>query len=381
MKTALEKIEEEALQEIKDYSTGKKYFVSKFQDNVRKHNIKAKKKLIGTGNEGALSGTGPMEEQIEIDETIEKEGSEYCLKAKSGRNLGCSTSRAGAEQREREVNYFKHKKKKVKESISLEEGIMDWINSRLSRNQGTEKAKPPKQEEAQEYINVSKPDPSHELYIGAFPLPNDGQLDDAMNRWKFDFIVNMSIDIKKLFENNPIYKKYKDEQKIIDEFAFEDEDFNDFQYAEYDNPTEQSARIIQTMNQSIERDTKIISDAANKVKELIDSGKKVLVVCTEGVNRSVVTTIMALIALGKTNLDAYQLVKKARLETFAGPVRAREEEEAAKYGTRLRDMRKNVLQISSKPHRKFRTIAGLPQDLEESLKKLIAQALKEYYNR
>lgn len=59
---ALKKIEEKALQEIKDYSTGKKYFVSKFQEKVRKRNIKAKKKLIGRGNAGALSGLGPMEE-------------------------------------------------------------------------------------------------------------------------------------------------------------------------------------------------------------------------------------------------------------------------------------------------------------------------------
>jgi len=59
---ALKKIEDKALQELKDYSTGKKYFVSDFQEKVRKRNIKAKKKLIGKGNEGALSGIGPMEE-------------------------------------------------------------------------------------------------------------------------------------------------------------------------------------------------------------------------------------------------------------------------------------------------------------------------------
>jgi len=71
MKTALQKIEDQALQEIKDYSTGKRYFVSKFQDDVRKRNIKAKKKLIGTGNAGALSGAGPLEE-VELDEGILK---------------------------------------------------------------------------------------------------------------------------------------------------------------------------------------------------------------------------------------------------------------------------------------------------------------------
>jgi len=31
---------------------------------------------------------------------------------KSNKNLGCSTSRKGAENREREVQYFKHAKKK-----------------------------------------------------------------------------------------------------------------------------------------------------------------------------------------------------------------------------------------------------------------------------
>ena len=376
MKTALEKIEEEALQEIKDYSTGKKYFISKFQDKVRRSNIKAKKKLIGTGNEGALSGTGPLEEEYVIEERIVKKGSEFCLKSKkSGKNLGCYPTKAGAKKREKQVQYFKH----MKESVELDEGIIDWINSRLGRQQGLETPRPPRQQETQEYINVSKPDPSHELYIGAFPLPNNGELDDAMTRWKFDFIINMSSDIKGLFQNNPVYIKYKD--KIIDDFAFDDVDFNVNQYSEYDNPTEENAKLIQIMNQSIQHDTEMISKASEKAKELIDAGKKVLIVCTEGINRSVVTTIMALIALGKTNLDAYQLVRKARLETIQGPVRTKQEEEAAKYGTRLKDMHQNVLQIRNIPHRKFRGIAGLPQDLEESLKKLIAQALKEYYNR
>ena len=53
--------------------------------------------------------TGEIIEDIE--ETIEKSGDEYCLKSKKNKNLGCSSSRTGAEKREKQVNYFKHKDK------------------------------------------------------------------------------------------------------------------------------------------------------------------------------------------------------------------------------------------------------------------------------
>lgn len=48
-----------------------------------------------------------------LQETIRKKGSKFCLYSKkSNKNLGCYTSRKGAEEREREVQYFKHAKKK-----------------------------------------------------------------------------------------------------------------------------------------------------------------------------------------------------------------------------------------------------------------------------
>ena len=53
--------------------------------------------------------TGEIIEDIE--ETIEKSGDEYCLKSKKNKNLGCSSSRTGAEKREKQVNYVKHKDK------------------------------------------------------------------------------------------------------------------------------------------------------------------------------------------------------------------------------------------------------------------------------
>jgi hypothetical protein len=51
-----------------------------------------------------------------ITETIRKVDGKYCLFSKKTnpktgkkRNLGCYGSKSGAEQREREVQYFKHK--------------------------------------------------------------------------------------------------------------------------------------------------------------------------------------------------------------------------------------------------------------------------------
>ena len=42
-------------------------------------------------------------------EVIRKKDGQYCLIAKTGRNLGCYDSKKGAEKREKQVNYFKHK--------------------------------------------------------------------------------------------------------------------------------------------------------------------------------------------------------------------------------------------------------------------------------
>ena len=47
----------------------------------------------------------------DLDETIVKSSGEHCLKSKKDKNLGCYPSRSGAEKREKQVNYFKHKDK------------------------------------------------------------------------------------------------------------------------------------------------------------------------------------------------------------------------------------------------------------------------------
>ena len=47
----------------------------------------------------------------ELDETIKKRGNKYCLLSKkTKRNLGCYSSKKGAKNREKQVQYFKHMK-------------------------------------------------------------------------------------------------------------------------------------------------------------------------------------------------------------------------------------------------------------------------------
>jgi hypothetical protein len=44
-----------------------------------------------------------------VHEIIRKKGSQWCLYSRTGRNLGCYDTKAGAKERERQVQYFKHR--------------------------------------------------------------------------------------------------------------------------------------------------------------------------------------------------------------------------------------------------------------------------------
>lgn len=43
--------------------------------------------------------------------SIVKRGSKQCVVSRTGKNLGCSKTKKGAQKRLRQVEYFKHKKK------------------------------------------------------------------------------------------------------------------------------------------------------------------------------------------------------------------------------------------------------------------------------
>lgn len=64
---------------------------------------------------------GFINQQGELDETIRKVGSQYRLLSKKGKNLGTYPSKAGAEKRERQVQYFKHANEGMSEGRNNEE--------------------------------------------------------------------------------------------------------------------------------------------------------------------------------------------------------------------------------------------------------------------
>lgn len=118
---------------------------SKFQKIARKNHRKWKLRLLSKGGQKADSGGGPynkkpdynraksappgfggsLEEIEQLDEVIRKKNGKYCLfSKKTKRNLGCYPTRAGAMKRERQVQYFKHLKEEIVNTLIelLEEG-------------------------------------------------------------------------------------------------------------------------------------------------------------------------------------------------------------------------------------------------------------------
>jgi protein-tyrosine phosphatase len=335
MKTALQKIEDQALQEIKDYSTGKRYFVSKFQDSVRKRNIKAKKKLIGTGNEGALSGTGPLEEEYIIEERIVKQGKEYCLKSKNkNKNLGCYPTKAGAKKREKQVQYFKH----MKESIELDEGILQWLGLA-------------KEEEKEQYQDYSQPIQDYPLWIGAFPFK---EMDEAAK--KFDVIILMAKDVVELasLHRAKQYEAYKNKGFIIDEYAIDD--------IEVDPGGEDEK----------------VKNAGQRALQELSQGKRVLITCAQGLNRSAAVTCLTLQGLGISAEEAYRVIQTSR----TAKKQALEFLKASEQNRRAKKLGNQAFMLHGVPHERFLQLVGLDTDkvtLQEKIRKLVAQVLKEAY--
>jgi hypothetical protein len=91
---------------------------------------------------------GFEEETNTVDEHIVKTDGEYELKSKStGKNLGKYPTKAGAEKRERQVQYFKHQNEETLDEISndlaksyTKKAMFDTVTGKKDRNQGMVKA-------------------------------------------------------------------------------------------------------------------------------------------------------------------------------------------------------------------------------------------------
>ena len=76
--------------------------------------MKKSVKKVREGNEGGanMMGMVPVQRkgEQEVNETISKEGENYVVRSKNGKNLGSSPTKEGATKRLRQVEYFKHMK-------------------------------------------------------------------------------------------------------------------------------------------------------------------------------------------------------------------------------------------------------------------------------
>jgi len=112
---------------------------SKFQKIVRANYKKWKIRLLSKGGQKADSGGSPykekpdykmgksapdmLDEEEQLNEIIVKRGDKFCLVSKSKtkegkrKSLGCYPSREGAENREKQVQYFKHLKEEILKTL------------------------------------------------------------------------------------------------------------------------------------------------------------------------------------------------------------------------------------------------------------------------
>jgi hypothetical protein len=84
--------------------------------------------------------------------------------------------------------------------------------------------------------------------------------------------------------------------------------------------------------------------------------------------------------LGISAEDAYRAIQTSR----TAKRQALEYVKASQQGIRPRKLGNQAFMLHGVPHKRFLNLVGIDTDkiaLEERLKKLIAQALKEHYNR
>jgi uncharacterized protein YycO len=67
------------------------------------------KRVKAVSRTSAMGDGGDGSEQVQRESIVKRDGGYRLVSKKSGKNLGTYPTRAGAERREQEVQYFKHK--------------------------------------------------------------------------------------------------------------------------------------------------------------------------------------------------------------------------------------------------------------------------------
>lgn len=325
-----------------------------YQRKMKAKHSRLKKRVIGHGGQKAgppytnkpsmerSKSAPPMgeslhEDQLVIEEHIVKQGKKYCLKSKkSNKNLGCYPTRAGAEKREKQVQYFKH----------VNEGLFDIFKK---------KAKQP------EYTNYSLIEDN--IYVGKRPIEKtidpphkEVLLDDAVNKFDTIFIVSdEQVDLlKKLGHKESDRLKFAELKDTAD-------------------PKEQAAQI------------ELMEKVANQVA---NTKGNVLVACSVGANRSAAIAARALmLRKGIKNITddkqddvANNIIKKIREE------RAKFGLKALQYGKGHKISPGEDLSLSlvkTGDHTEFINFIknGPTSTLEESLRRVIRRLIREQHGR
>jgi protein-tyrosine phosphatase len=315
-----------------------------YQRKMKAKHSRLKKRVIGHGGQKAgppYSEKPSMErsksappigettknDELIIVERIVKKGKQYCLKSKkSNKNLGCYSSKADVEQREREVQTFKH----------MNEGFFNFFKKKEQKPQESEPVETPDEyteapQSAKGYTFLTD-----NLAVGAAPMKYGILSKNALSI--FDKIYIMSDQVAELLMSKDRSTLEANKQKVIL-----------MPVADIDQPIDDIEA-----EKLIEHDKEIIN-AINTVDADLKAGKKILVTCSMGLNRSATVAAGALVKGGLDPEDAIQLIKSRRGE--------------------------KALSLNSKPHQRFINTIRSQKNLEESLRRVIRRLIREEYGR
>lgn len=330
-----------------------------YQRKMKAKHSRLKKRVIGHGGQKAgppytnkpsmerSKSAPPMgesldEDQLVIEEHIVKQGKKYCLKSKkSNKNLGCYPTRAGAEKREKQVQYFKH----------VNEGFMDFF--RKKKPEEEQPAIPAPYTDYNEIGNTG-------IYVGRFPMAKDSKnirsfQPDVLNKFDKIFLV-ADEEVDFLRSRQPdILKQYGDtqdnkENKIV--------------------ATEK--RIDDTANPTSEQ----LSYMEELAVKASNTNGNILIACSAGKNRSSAIAARA-IALKQGGVKSDQ-----DLDNIVNMIRSARGSSALAY-THMHKTGASVDKNKPPQHDAFVNFIknGPTSTLEESLRRVIRRLIREQHGR
>jgi protein-tyrosine phosphatase len=266
-------------------------------------------------------GEGLDEEQFLIEEHIVKQGKKYCLKSKkSNENLGCYPTKAGAEKREKQVQYFKH----------VNEGFMDFFRKKKPEEPQDEYIEGPQIAKGYTFLTDN-------LAVGSAPMKYGILSQNALKIFDKIYIMSDQVADLLLAKDNETLEANQN-KVILMPVADIDQPIND---KEAENLIEHDKEIQKA----------ILAVAAD-----LKAGNKVLVTCSMGLNRSATVAAGALIVNGDLESEqAIELVKTRRGE--------------------------KALSIDAKPHQRFINTIQSQKKVEEVLRRVIRRLIREQYGR